>query len=406
MDKITCPNCEHRFDIEGAVASELKVQFDDQLKEESKKIRQEYKERENELAEKRKAFEETKKKENEIFKIRLESAREEQEKLLKEKLERRFQLQIQSQEKDLSEQNQLLKTYQQKEIEWVRMQRKLQDLEKDKELELEKKLIVEREKIAERIQQQMKAEIELKMLEKDKQLEDQRKLIEEMKRKSDQGSMQLQGEVQELAIEQILKLEFPFDRIEEVPKGVRGADTIHTVINAQQIECGKIIYESKRTKAFSSDWVNKLKIDQRSTQSDIALLVTETLPKEMSQFGQYNGIWVCTFQEFKSLVFVLREFLLKLEESKSAEENKGDKMELLYHFLTSKEFKLQIEGIVDGFKNLKEDLDREKRSMQTIWKRREKQLEQVISNTIGMYGSIKGIAGNSIGSIQQLELPE
>jgi len=245
----------------------------------------------------------------------------------------------------------------------------------------------------------------MKNKELEKKLEDQKKLIDEMQRKAEQGSMQLQGEIQELALEDFLKAQFPFDIISEVPKGVRGADAIQSVINSLQQDCGKIIYESKRTKKFSDEWLEKLKNDQKNQQAEIAVIVTESMPKEMERFGQKNGVWICSFQEIKSLSFVLREMLIKTQSIRVAQENKGDKMEMLYIFLTSTEFRQQVEAIVDGFSQLKSDIDSEKRAMQKIWKEREKQIEKVMNNTIDMYGSIRGIAGNAIGTIQALELP-
>lgn len=406
MDKISCPNCGHRFDMEGAVANELKVEFEQKLNKEKHEIEKRYKQKALELAARERELEEKKKKENTLFKERLELAKKSQEKELKEKIKDDFNMMIQSQQKELTEQTEKIKSLQEKEIKLMQAQRKLEEAKQSMAIEMEKKLSNERKVLEENIHRRLKESVELKLKEKDKQLEDQRKLIEEMRRKSEQGSMQMQGEVQELAIEEILKSEFPYDQVEEVPKGIRGADTIHTVINQHFQVCGKIIYESKRTKNFANDWIDKLKMDQRAVQAQIAVLVTETLPKNLEQFGQVNGVWVCTFQEFKSLIFVLREILLKTAEVASAQENKGDKMEMLYQFLTSEEFKLQITGIVDAFSNLKDELDREKRAMQTIWKKREKQLDLVMTNTIEMYGSIKGIAGKAIPTVHQLELPE
>ena len=286
------------------------------------------------------------------------------------------------------------------------MERKMQEQEKEMEIKMQRKLFEEQTKLEESVAKRINEENELRVKEMAKKLEDQHKLIEEMKRKSEQGSMQLQGEIQELAIEEILRNNFPHDIVQEIPKGARGADTIQVVMDAHMDDCGKIIYESKRTKTFSNEWIAKLKQDQRSLQADIAVIVTEVLPKDMPRFGVKNGVYICTFQEFKSLVFVLRQILLKSKEVRASQENKTDKMEMLYHFLTSEEFKLQISGIVEGFQGMKEDIDREKRSMQSMWKRREKQLELVISNTVNMHASIKGIAGKAIPTITQLELPE
>ena len=225
-----------------------------------------------------------------------------------------------------------------------------------------------------------------------------------MQRKAEQGSMQMQGEVQELALEDLLRNEYPFDIVEEVPKGISGADVIQTVFNSFQQVCGKIIYESKRTKAFSESWIEKLKEDQRNQQADIAIIITETLPKEIDKFSRKDGVWICSFNEAKALSFVLREMIIKTHSVKSSEENKGDKMSLLYNYLISDDFRHRVESIVDGFSGLKGDLDKEKRAMQKIWKEREKQIEKVTSNTIDMYASIKGIAGSAIGTVQALEL--
>jgi len=171
-----------------------------------------------------------------------------------------------------------------------------------------------------------------------------------------------------------------------------------------QQHCGTIIIESKRTKSFTADWIPKLKADQRSISAEIAILVTETMPKGVDTFQEINGVWVCSMHELVGLVTVLRKILIKTMEVKSTQVNKGDKMELLYTFLTGDEFKDQISAIVEGFSAMRQDLDKEKRAMAAIWKRREKQIEVVTDNTINMHASIKGIAGKSIPAIQQLEL--
>jgi hypothetical protein len=217
--------------------------------------------------------------------------------------------------------------------------------------------------------------------------------------------MQLQGEVQELVLEEELARMYPLDEIVEVPKGHKGADVIHTVKNELGQKCGTIIIESKRTKHFGGDWIEKLKGDQRELGGNIPLLITETMPKEMDRFGQMKGVWVCHFGDWKSVIHVLREMLIKMHSVKSSQTNKGDKMEILYDYLTGPEFKGQLQAIVEGFIQMQEDLNKERRAMEKIWKTREKQIDKVLLNTTQMYGSIRGIAGNAIGTIQQLELP-
>lgn len=406
MEKITCPNCSYKFDIEGVIAQDIKQQLGKELQAEKAKILEERKRNEAALNKEIEAFELKKRKENEIFVERLNKAKSEQEEQLKKKIAEDFQVTLKSQVDELNDSRSKIKTLQEKELAFLKLQRSMDEQLQSKEIELQRKINEERNRISGELRKSIGEELELKLKEKDKKLDDQHKLIEELKRKSEQGSMQLQGEIQELAIESYLKQEFPFDQIEEIKKGANGADTVQTVINSYQESCGKIVYESKRTKAFSNEWISKLKTDQRRVQADIAVIVTQVLPKDMDRFGEKDGIWICNFEEFKSLAFVLRSLLLKTAAVKAAQSNKGDKMEILYSFLTSQEFKLQMSGIVEGFQTMKAELDKEKNSMRNIWKRREKQLEVVISNTIDMYGSIKGIAGSAVPNIPSLELDD
>jgi hypothetical protein len=226
-----------------------------------------------------------------------------------------------------------------------------------------------------------------------------------MKRKQEQGSMQLQGEVQELAIEEWLQAQFPLDSIEEIKKGARGGDCIQTVNTFSQQNCGKIYYESKRTKDFQGSWIEKFKADMREKGADIGVLVTEAMPSDMQRMGLRDGVWVCSYEEFKGLCGVLRESIIQVSSAIGSQVNKGDKMQLLYEYLTSNSFRMQVEAIVEGFSSMKSALESEKRAMQRIWKEREKQIEKVINNTIDMHASIRGIAGNAIQAVKALELP-
>ncbi|MCG8483569.1 MAG: DUF2130 domain-containing protein, partial [Clostridia bacterium] len=296
------------------------------------------------------------------------------------------------------------KALKQREIDLLKKEQDLKEKQEEIELEMQKKLLEKQEEIADEVRKKEQEKTELKLKEYEKKLEDQKKLVEEMQRKAEQGSMQMQGEVQELALEEILKSEFPFDSIEPVEKGIKGADVIQVVKNEFQQICGRIIYESKRTKSFSEGWIEKLKKDQRSIGAEISVIVSESLPKDMVKFGRKDGVWICTFPESKHVAFVLREMLLREYMVRSSVSNVGGKMESLYDYLTSEDFRQKVEGIVEGFSSLKNQIDNEKRAMQRIWKEREKQLEKVIENTIGMYGSIRGIAGSAIGSVPKLEL--
>jgi len=307
--------------------------------------------------------------------------------------------------KELNEKSEKLKELNKSKAEIARLIREKEEItskaKADAEIALNKKLKEESLKIKKATDE----ENELKFKEYEKKLADQKDLMEQMKRKHEQGSMQLQGEVQELAIEEWLADNFPLDSISEIKKGARGADCLQTVNTREQQNCGTIYYESKRTKDFQPAWIEKFKNDIRDKNANIGVLVTEVMPKEMKRMGLKDGIWICTFEEFKALSNVLRQSVIKLSNAIISQENKGDKMAMLYDFLTSNEFKLQMEGIVEGFTQMNADLLKEKNAMKRIWKQREKQIEKVIDNTINMYGSIKGIAGNAIQSINTLELP-
>jgi hypothetical protein len=225
-----------------------------------------------------------------------------------------------------------------------------------------------------------------------------------MKRKQEQGSMQTQGEVQELAIEEWLAENFPLDVIQEIKKGERGADCLQIVQTRDRQNCGSIYYESKRSKSFQVNWIEKFKSDIREKNANIGVLITEVMPSDMDRLGLKDGVWVCSFDEFKGLSTVLRESIIQISSAIISQENKGEKMGMLYDFLTSNEFKLQIEAIVEGFTQMKSDLESEQRSMRGIWKKREKQIDKVLLNTTQMHGSIRGIAGDAVPSVPLLEL--
>jgi hypothetical protein len=242
-------------------------------------------------------------------------------------------------------------------------------------------------------------------------LQDKEHVIQQLKeqlaiasRKAEQGSMQTQGEVQEVALDNLLAATYPFDIIKEVPKGIRGADTIQTVINTMQQECGSIIYESKRTKRFASERIDKLKQDQITSKADIAVLVTESMPLDMERFGEREGVWICGFNEVKSLSFVLREMIIRIHSTKMFQENKGSKMELLYTYLTSNEFVQNVRRIVENYNSMIDQLNSEKKAMHKIWAIREKQIWVVQENLSSLFGSIKGIAGNAVPELPLLEL--
>jgi len=405
-DKIKCPNCGHEFDVEealsGKIEAHFKAEYEKKISEQSEKLNEE----------KRKLSEE---------KEKLVSEREKQDELLRAELEKQLAKErekiaetaaatVESEMKALQLENEKRKaenkSLKEKEVAFLKREAELVDQQEELSLKMEKELLERQKEIEEKGRAKERESFQLEKIQLLKQIEDNKKLAEEMKRKAEQGSMQMQGEVQELALEDLLARSYPFDKIAEVPKGVRGADSIQTVINASQQECGSIVYESKRTKSFANDWISKLKQDQVTCKADIAVLVTETMPGDMDRFGEKDGVWVCGFNEVKSLSFVLREMLIKTNSVKLAQVNKGDKMELLYHYLTSNEFVQNIKRIVENYDEMINQLNSEKKAMQKIWAIREKQIWVVQENVSALFGSIKGIAGNSLETSGVLELPD
>ena len=388
----------------------LKLQLEKQLLEKQKEIEKKAEIKLLEQAEKfnkeKQKFEQEKDKQEELLKSEIEKKlKAEKEKIEKTAFEN-FEAKIKSLEEENQTRKEENKTLKQKEIALLKQEAELKEKEEDLNFQLEKQLLERQKEIEEKGRIKEHEANLLKEKEYQKQLDEQKKLIEEMKRKAEQGSMQLQGEVQELAIEDLLSRTYPFDIIKEVPKGVRGADSIQIVKNSLQQECGSIVYESKRTKNFASDWIDKLKQDQVKCKADIAVLVTQTLPGEMKRFGEKNGVWICGFHELKSLSLVLREMLIKTHSVKTSEENKGDKMELLYNYLTSNEFVQNIKRIVENYDGMINQLNSEKKAMYKIWSQREKQIWVVQENISSLFGSIKGIAGKELETSNVLQLPD
>lgn len=406
---INCPNCGSSVDVQDILAQQLEEEIKRKYQAEANKEKEAIKAELENLDKAKQEFESKRKQENILFQERLaKQLKEEKTKLeasLKSKILEEQSDQLAALQKELNDKSEQVKELNRSKAEIERLKREKGELKEAAEAEAQKKLndvlLLEKEKI--RRSEEEKNELRYRELQK--QLEDQRKLTEEMKRKQEQGSMQLQGEIQELAIEEWLQNQFPLDTIEEIKKGARGGDCIQVINTRVKQNCAKIYYESKRTKDFQPSWIEKFKTDMRDKSADIGVLVTEAMPSDMERMGLRDGVWICNYEEFKGLCLVLRESLIKLNTAVAVQENRGDKMHMLYDFLTSNTFKMQVEAIVEGFSQMKADLDSEKRSMQRIWKQRDKQIEKVISSTIDMYGSIRGIAGNAVKPVKALELP-
>ena len=380
--EIRCPNCQHPFAPGDAIREEVEKETRAKVIEWQKQKTAEF--------------------QTQLDKEKSQ-LRDQVETQLRQQLKGDYEIQLQSLAEINKQNEDKLKAAREQQLEFLRKQQELKDKEAELEITLQKKLLEEREMLSAEIRKQedqrvqsVETEYQLRMKELEMQLQAQQKLAEEMRRKAEQGSMQSQGEAQELLLEEMLRSAFPFDLIEEVGKGVRGADCIQTVRNPFAQDCGKIIFESKRTKEFAADWIEKIKNDMRSQGADVALIVTQTLPKDMNSFGQKEGVWICTFQDVKAVVQLLREAVIRIYNATKSQENKGDKMHLLYDYLNSREFGEQWQAIREGFLSMRNSIQRERDAMEKLWKQREKQLEKVLLNAAHIRGSIEGISGSNV----------
>jgi len=404
-DKITCPNCGHAFDVEEALSGKLEARIRADYEKKMEKQAEVLHAEKKKLDADRLHLQEQQARQAEQVKAELarvlEVERKKIESAARESVDERMKALSEEVEKRKAENKQL----REKEIALLQRENQLKDRESELQLQLQKELLERQQEIEEKAKAKERENFDLERRQLLKQIEDNKKLAEEMKRKAEQGSMQLQGEVQELALEELLRQVYPFDRIGEVPKGMRGADCIQVVVNGQQQECGRIVYESKRTKAFGGDWIEKLKQDQVACKADLAVIVTETMPSDMDRFGMKEGVWICGFHEVRSVSMALRQILLSTQAVRRAQENQGSKMEMLYAYLTSNEFVQQITRIVENYKAMRDQLNSEKTAMTRQWATREKQIELVQQNIAVLFGSIQGIAGNELGTPDILELP-
>jgi hypothetical protein len=400
---IECPKCRNQFDPGEAFSKNIKEELGRQFEKERAALLQNLAEQRGVLEKQQQDFEAKRQRENEIFAEKMKQAREQIVAETDKRVREDYETRLQSLEAEKQQKTQQLQEFERKQLDLLREKSELEEKQKNFELEVEKKFFEKREEMEAQIMSREKELFDLRMKEKETQMDSLRRTIEELKRKSEQGSSQLQGEAQELLLEEILQEQFPFDIVEEVPKGVEGADCIQVVRNTQGKECGRIIYESKRTKNWHNEWISKLKNDMRSCGADAAILVTQAFPKDMERFGERDGVWVCSYADVASVAAVLRGAVLRVADARKSEENKGEKMQMLYDFLTGNEFRQQVEAIVEGFMALKQAIAKERLQMEKLWKEREKQLEKVMLSTSGMYGSIKGIAGASVGDIPLLD---
>ncbi len=380
---IKCPHCSQDVSIDEA----LTHQFESTLKEQLLKEYQAQMEGEKskwEREEKEKLWKLAQEKATE----KITAQKDEELKALKDENEKRT--------KELAEARQM-------ELQLRQEKNKLDDERRAFELDKQRQLDAEREKIRKETADGLLERHRLLDAEKEKKMQDMMKTIEELQQKANQGSQQLQGEVLELELENELRASFPMDEIVPVPKGVNGADIVQRVRDGRGHVCGTIVWESKRTKAWGGDWVQKLKEDLLRVKGDVAVLVSVALPDGVKNFGHKEGIYVTTFDCFMSLAMILRISLMEHNTIKLSVVGKNEKMEMVYNYFLSSEFQQRVSTISEAFSAMKLDLDNEKKVMAKIWSKREKEIERVVTNTVSMHGELQGLIGTALPQVDSLE---
>lgn len=411
-EQIVCPQCQHKFELgEGITRQTIEKyeqDFESVMKERTAVLRKEaeqeaerklartYDAQLNDLKEQLMGSQQA----TAEMKARVEQVQQE----TKAKALADFEAEKRMLQQELSEKDGKLKELRDQEMALRQERNKLAESQRELELELQRKLDESKKVIEEQIRNTEAERFKLKEAEYQKRIEDAQKANEDLRRKLDQGSQQLQGEVQELELESLLRVKFPFDSIEPVPKGEFGGDTIQKVISQNGKSCGSILWESKRTKNWSDGWLTKLREDQRTAKADVAVLVSQTLPKGIEAFDVIDGVWVTNPRAALPVATALRHTLLQVSMARQASEGQQTKTEMVYQYLTGPRFRQRVEAIVEAFSSMREDLDKERKVIMKQWAKREEQIERVMGATVGMYGDLQGIAGKSIQEIEGLEM--
>ncbi|MHB1142243.1 MAG: DUF2130 domain-containing protein [Sulfuricaulis sp.] len=413
---IVCPNCKTEIKLTESLAAPLiestRKQFEQQLAQKDSDIakrEQAMREKEKQLADAKNKLDEqvANQVEEQLNKDRARIAAEESKKA---KLAAATDLEQKTREltdlqEVLKQRNEKLAEAQKAQAELIKKQRELDDAKRELELTVEKRvqegLMATREQAKKEVEEALK----LKVAEKDQTIASMQQKIEELKRRAEQGSQQLQGEVQELELENLLRAKFLFDAIEPVAKGEYGGDVVQRVIGAGGLASGTILWESKRTKNWSDGWLTKLREDQRAAKAEIAVLVSQVLPKGVETFEMVDGVWVTHPRAALPVAVILRQSLLEIAMARQASEGQQTKTEMIYQYLTGPRFRQRVEAIVEAFSTMQEDLDKEKRAITKQWAKREEQIERVMGATVGMYGDLQGIAGKSLQEIEGLGFP-
>jgi hypothetical protein len=403
-DTLFCPNCRTEIEVSAVLADQVRDKLQKKFDAEARRKDQQLAEREQCLCQREHALEVSREALDEEVDQRLNRERTRLLQKAQEKARESFALEMQDLKEQLTDTRAQLADAQQLELQLRRERTALEDEKRQLALTVTRQLDEERTQIRDQAKTEAAEEYRLTLADKDKLVADLRTQIDDLKRVSEQGTAQSRGEVMEVLLEDLLRDVFPHDTIEPVPASFPGGDVLQHVRDATGLDCGTILWESKRTKNWNEAWLPKLRNDQRAAKAHLAVLATVEMPKGLTTFGNVDGIWVTSRHCLIGLAAALRYGLIETARTKRSLDGRKTKVEVLYNYLAGSEFRQRIEGIVEAFITMKGDLESEKRSVQRLWAKREKQLERAAINTAGLYGDLGGILGASLPQIANLEL--
>jgi hypothetical protein len=408
---IVCPNCQHELKLTESIAAPLIQQTRTQFEQRLALKDQEIQKREAVVREQLQNVEKAKASVADEVEERLNTERERISDEASKNARLALGADLAQRAKEVSELQQIvadkdvkLSEAQKVQSEFMKKQRELNDARRELDITVEKKVQESLVFVRHKAKQEAEDSLKLKVTEKEEQIASMQRQIEELRKKAEQGSQQLQGEAFEIELEAVLRAKFPRDIIDAVPKGEFGGDILHRVVGPSGQICGTILWESKRTKNWSDSWLPKLREDQRAAKAEIALIVSNVLPKAVEAFDQIDGVWVTEPRCMVPVALALRQTLIELASARQATEGQQTKMELVYQYLTGPRFRHRIEAIVERFSDMQTDLERERKAATRLWAKREEQIRGVIEATVGMYGDLQGIAGRALQEIESLDV--
>ena len=403
-NRITCPNCQAQIEITEVISGQLRASIRAELETELGPVRQKLRQQQVDLAQKQQELQEKVQAVEEQVKAKLAAERPVLEQTIRSRIREEQDLELKDKAAAIAELRAKVQEATAKELAFLKEKRDLEDKVRSADLEVERRLQEQLQAVREQALKEMEEQQRLKLMDSEQKVQMLLKQIEDLKRRAEQGSQQAQGEVLEIALEELLKSLFPTDAIEPVAKGVRGADVIQRVFDDSGMDCGLILWESKRTRHWSKDWLPKLRDDLRMVGASRSVIVSEQLPEHIRHFGQVDGVWVASWACVHPVAVMLRESLIGVAKSRRALDGQHGKMELVYNYLTGQEFCNRVSGIAEAFATMRQDLEREKQVFQTQWNKRAKQLERVLLNTTGLYGDLQGIIGSTLPEIRGMGL--